>query len=171
MNIKELTEKTALAAPPSQEQLFRVEKQIERDGVEMGVLENGVPYLSETGLARMCGVARRSIRDLAADWNNEKTKPRGQRIQEKLIELGYTEPNLFVKATDSGVAVNAYTEPVCLANLSTTLLTHPLRKRKLRTRFGLSRRLRLGHISMPLLDTAQKQKFWRGGSITTTALT
>ena len=117
MNIKELTEKTALAAPPSQEQLFRVEKQIERDGVEMGVLENGVPYLSETGLARMCGVARRSIRDLAADWNNEKTKPRGQRIQEKLIELGYTEPNLFVKATDSGVAVNAYTEPVCLAIL------------------------------------------------------
>nr|DAS38773.1 MAG TPA: hypothetical protein [Caudoviricetes sp.] len=31
MNIKELTEKTALAAPPSQEQLFRV--LFERDGL------------------------------------------------------------------------------------------------------------------------------------------
>lgn len=101
--------------PPSQETLFRVEKQTERDGVEMGVLENGIPYLSESGLARMCGIARRSIRDLSAEWENEKLKPRGQKIQEKLVELGYSENSLFVKATDNGIQINAYTEPVCLA--------------------------------------------------------
>lgn len=30
--------------------LPQVEKQVEYQGVEMGVLENGVPYLSERGL-------------------------------------------------------------------------------------------------------------------------
>ena len=32
-------------APKPQIELFRVEKQATIDGVEMGVLENGVPYL------------------------------------------------------------------------------------------------------------------------------
>jgi hypothetical protein len=37
-------------APKPQIELFRVEKQATIDGVEMGVLENGVPYLTESGL-------------------------------------------------------------------------------------------------------------------------
>lgn len=116
-NIKDLVQKLTIQTPPSQETLFRVEKQIERDGVEMGVMENGIPYLSESGLARMCGISRRSIRELAADWSTERSKPRGQIINTKLIELGYTEETLFVRATDNGTAINAYTEPVCLALL------------------------------------------------------
>jgi len=38
--------------PPIQMKLFQVEKQIEHDGVEMGVLENGIPYLTESGLVQ-----------------------------------------------------------------------------------------------------------------------
>lgn len=38
---------TDLVPPPVQPELFHVEKQVEFDGVEMGVLENGVPYLTE----------------------------------------------------------------------------------------------------------------------------
>lgn len=58
--------------------LFHVEKQVEYDGVEMGVLENGIPYLSENGLARLCGISRPTLRSLAASWPEEKTKKRGQ---------------------------------------------------------------------------------------------
>lgn len=43
-------------ATPLQQELFHVERQIEIDGVEMGVLENGIPYLTGRGLERMCGV-------------------------------------------------------------------------------------------------------------------
>lgn len=44
---KKLGEKTMNLppAPKPQIELFRVEKQATIDGVEMGVLENGVPYL------------------------------------------------------------------------------------------------------------------------------
>ena len=33
-----------LGPTPFQHELFHVEKQVEHDGVEMGVLENGIPY-------------------------------------------------------------------------------------------------------------------------------
>ena len=36
----------------SQLELFQVETQIEFEDIELGVLENGTPYLSESGLAR-----------------------------------------------------------------------------------------------------------------------
>ena len=42
-----------LGPPPTQEDLFHIEKQAEVNGVEMGVLENGIPYLTESGLAQM----------------------------------------------------------------------------------------------------------------------
>ena len=71
---------TNLVPPPLQVQteLFVVERQIEIDGVEMGVLENGLPFLTESGLARMCGIDRKVLNRLAANWLVERHKPRGE---------------------------------------------------------------------------------------------
>lgn len=96
---------------------FHVEKQVEHDGVEMGVLENGIPYLTESGLARMCGIDRKVLNRLAIGWNDEKIKPRGQKINQLLLKSGYTENTLFLKSEHKGQEINAYTEPVCLAVL------------------------------------------------------
>lgn len=106
-----------LVPPPAQGDLFHVEKQIEYQGVEMGVLENGVPYLSESGLARMCGIDRKVLNRLAIGWDEEKNKPRGQQIAQLLEKAGYHENTLFLKSEYKGSPVNAYTEPVCLALL------------------------------------------------------
>ncbi|MBU9272718.1 hypothetical protein [Burkholderia gladioli] len=97
--------------------LFHVEKQAEIDGVEMGVLENGIPYLTESGLARMCGIDRKVLNRLAIGWNDERFKPRGRQISQLLEQSGYSEPTLFLKSEHKGVEINAYTEPVCLALL------------------------------------------------------
>ena len=61
MKNKLLAEKIALSSAGVSGTLFKAEKQAERDGIEMGVLENGMPYLSEAGLARLCGVARSTL--------------------------------------------------------------------------------------------------------------
>jgi len=117
---KELAPKNGFSVPAplySQGNLFHVEKQVELDGVEMGVLENGVPYLTESGLARMCGVDRKVLNRLAANWSDEKTKERGMAINQLLEISGYTENELFLKSELNGSPVNAYTEPVCLALL------------------------------------------------------
>lgn len=113
-----LPKKVSLGPPPEEQQvLFHVEKQIEYDGVEMGVLENGIPYLTESGLARMCGIDRKVLNRLAINWPEEKHKGRGSQIADLLAQAGYTENSLYLKSENKGVEINAYTEPVCLALL------------------------------------------------------
>ena len=116
--INEIVVKTAdLVPPPLQQELFKVEKQIEYDGVEMGVLENGIPYLTESGLARMCGIDRKVLNRLAINWTEQRLKPRGKKIDSLLKQLNYHEDELFLKSNHKNTTVNAYTEPVCLALL------------------------------------------------------
>lgn len=115
-----LSQKTPDLVPPTklvQTTLFQVEKQCEIDGVEMGVLENGVPYLTESGLARMCGIDRKVLNRFAQNWQDEKNKPRGQKINSILLESGYTESTLFLESALGNTKINAYTEPVCMALL------------------------------------------------------
>lgn len=106
-----------LGPPPTQGVLFHVEKQVEYRGIEMGVLENGTPYLTESGLARMCGADRKVINRLASNWQDEKSKPRGKKIVKLLKSFNYDENFLFVPSEYNGSRINAYTEPVCMAIL------------------------------------------------------
>lgn len=67
--INALGSKNVVSVPPlKQAELFHIDKNIEIDGVEMGVLDNGTPYLSESGLARMCGIDRKALNRMAANW-------------------------------------------------------------------------------------------------------
>lgn len=107
-NNNELTKNKALLVPGGiyeQGSLFHVEKQVEKDGIEMGVLENGVPYLSESGLARMCGVDRKVLNRLAINWQEEKKKDRGMAISNLLEESGYTDGELYLKSEHNGAIV------------------------------------------------------------------
>lgn len=102
---------------PQQLYFYQVEKQVQYDGIEMGVLENGLPYLSESGLARMCGIDRKVLNRMAENWQEEKNRPRGCKINELLLKSGYTEEKLFIESQFNNVKVNVYTEPVCIALL------------------------------------------------------
>ena len=106
-----------LVPPPSQGELFHVEKQVEINGIEMGVLESGIPYLTESGLARMCGIDRKVLNRLASNWLEERHRPRGTKINELLLAARYTEDALFLRSENNGSPINAYSEPVCLALL------------------------------------------------------
>ncbi len=102
---------------PQQLYLYQVEKQIQYDGIEMGVLENGLPYLSESGLARMCGIDRKVLNRMAENWTEEKSRPRGIKINELLRNSGYNENKLYIASEFNNQKINAYTEPVCIALL------------------------------------------------------
>jgi hypothetical protein len=102
---------------PIQRNLFHVEKQVEINNIEMGVLENGIPYLTGRGLESMCGVSHGPFHRLTSNWAEEKYKPRGQEILKLLIEANYTEESLFIRAEIGGKEITAFTEPVCLALL------------------------------------------------------
>jgi hypothetical protein len=104
---------------PIQMTLFNIATQKEVDGVEMGVLDNGITYLTESGLARMCGIDRKSLNQIATMWDKGSESPRLLSIVEKLQAAEYREPSLYLKSFDEarGQEVNAYPGPVCLALL------------------------------------------------------
>src|ERR1043166_8176918 len=83
----------------------------------MGVLSDGTPYLTQRGLARMCGIHHKVIFDLANDWEQEKTKPRGKRILELLAAQGQSGDSLFIRTKGKTGETQAYTDAVCMAVL------------------------------------------------------
>ncbi|MDV7340489.1 hypothetical protein RYZ26_12860 [Terasakiella sp. A23] len=115
-------DKVSVKVPPSLSvsglPLFASEKSAEIDGIGMGVLTNGVPYLTQAGVARLCGVGASSIRALAGDWKNERDKPRGLFINDILKEHKYFDDNLFIKVeVGTNQEINAFPDVVCMAIL------------------------------------------------------
>ena len=88
-------------------------------GIEMGVLENGIPYLTQRGLAEMTGAARRSIQEITEEWEEAQTTGvwRGRMIyfRDYLTKSGFDEPSLFIEITKDGSPHYAYPDMVCTA--------------------------------------------------------
>lgn len=103
-------------SPAVQLALFPVtEKEV--DGIQMGVLSDGSPYLTLRGLARMCGVDHAPLLRLANNWAEEQSKPRGTRIKELLAAQGYGGESLYIRTTSKGIETHAYSDAVCMALL------------------------------------------------------
>ncbi len=104
--------KTVKMAQPD---LFHSDIQkIADNGVEMGVLENGIPYLSQKGIVKMSGIPETTFRRFVKRWGEVET-PEYSAIKKLMVEKNYTNNNLFLKIEVNGTKTYAYTEPVCLA--------------------------------------------------------
>ncbi len=119
-----------LTNTPEKESAFKIEQQVSLNGIEMGVLENGVPYLSQNGLAKMCGVSAVTISLMSDSWNEEKNKPRGKKINDLLLQRGYVEKTICIQGELNGQIINAFPEPVCLAILEYYAFESPNPKKK-----------------------------------------
>ena len=118
---KDLVAKSEQApATPKQLKLdlgIEVEKVV--GGIEMGVLENGIPYLTQRGLAEMTGAARRSIQEITEEWEEAQSSGvwRGRMVyfQDYLSKAGFEEQRLFIEITKDGSPHYAYPDMVCMA--------------------------------------------------------
>lgn len=112
-----------LPAPPKQFHLdvgIQVEKSV--GGIEMGVLGNGLPYLTQSGLARMSGSSRPTIFDITKEWEEKIEDPvlgkgRNDFLKEYLFRNGFTESSLYLAIEKDGSTHFAYPEIVCMAVL------------------------------------------------------
>lgn len=88
------------------------------DGIEMGVMNNGTPYLGARGLAALCGVAPSVIITLVKDWQADlRFKPRGQAIEKLILEQGGDPSELYVPITIEGKTYHAINDTNCMAIL------------------------------------------------------
>lgn len=95
---KVLNKNNALSkAPPEQTVLdLGVETQKTINGVEMGVLENGIPFLTQVGLAKIAGAKRSQIYEITQEWEEHYeddviTKGRLSFLRDYLFKQGYTD--------------------------------------------------------------------------------
>jgi hypothetical protein len=103
---------------PIQLDLLRIERQIEIDGVGMGVLSNGTPFLTGRGLARLCGVNAGRMSEMASSWNTGGGTSAAAKIREILVErTGDIPAKPFVEVKQRSGNFYAYPDDVCLAVL------------------------------------------------------
>ncbi|WP_240651662.1 hypothetical protein [Serratia microhaemolytica] len=98
--------------------------EVERDvnGVEMGVLENGISYLTQRGLSEITGISRPAIQGITKEWEelfdeDFLGKDRISFFKDYLFKNGYREPKLYIETTQNGSVHFAYPDVVCMAFL------------------------------------------------------
>ncbi|HHQ6552445.1 TPA: hypothetical protein ACSTJZ_002320 [Serratia fonticola] len=89
------------------------------DGIPMGVLSDGTPYLTLYGLAKLCGIDEAPLRLFTSNWDSEKSKPRGSKVESYLALRGHKNvEKLFTRTTNKqGVETHAYPDYVCMSIL------------------------------------------------------
>lgn len=92
-----------------------VEREV--DGVGMGVLSDGTPFLNIRGLARMCGVDHSNIIRITADWMEEPAKTRVRKIRELVRAQGADDNVAFIALVKEGTIHHAIPAAVCMAIL------------------------------------------------------
>jgi len=119
---KTLTDSKALALATPRQGVLDLGVDIERvvGGIEMGVLENGLPYLTQRGLAEMSGASRKAIFDITQEWEEAQRTgvfPRGRMtfFRDYLAKAGFDEPQLYIEIMKDSSPHYAYPDVVCTA--------------------------------------------------------
>lgn len=119
---KTLSGKNALAPATPKQGVLDLGVEVERvvGGVEMGVLENGLPYLTQRGLAEMSGAARKTIQELSQEWEEAQASgvfPAGRMtfFRDYLSKAGFDEAQLYIEIMKDSSPHYAYPDVVCMA--------------------------------------------------------
>jgi hypothetical protein len=120
--INKLGGKMALQPASPRQGVLDIGVQVQQDvnGIEMGVLENGMPFLTQVGLANIAGISRSVIYDITQEWgarfdDEVLGKGRFAWLRQYLGERGYNEPQVYVETKSGGQAHYAYPDIVCMA--------------------------------------------------------
>ena len=116
---------SVLAANPGSKEIARTQpffdlgiaKDAEINGIGMGVLKDGTPYLNQRGLARLCGVENAHIGTISSQWNEADQKPRIRTIKQTLSKMNVSYAAAHVEIPHKGIVHYCYPADVCLAVL------------------------------------------------------
>lgn len=117
-----MNSKLKVAAPKQIPLDLGIEIQRDINGVEMGVLENGMPFLTQRGLSEVAGVHRSVIQAITKEWEEHYDdevigKERISFFKHYLFSNGFNEPALHLQIVQNGVINYAYPDIVCMAFL------------------------------------------------------
>lgn len=94
-----------------------IDRERDVEGIGMGVLSDGTPYLSQRGLAALCGVQNAHIGTISSQWDDDIQKPRITTIKGILHEAGSNINRPHIEILHKGTVHYCYPAEVCLAVL------------------------------------------------------
>lgn len=86
----------------------------EVDGIEMGILDDGTPYVTSRGLASLCGVAVSAILTQKKQW---AAGNRSSKLAKLLLGQGFDRPELCGTCIVKGTKQDAWTDDVAMVML------------------------------------------------------
>lgn len=81
----------------------------EIDGIHMGVMLDGTPFIGLRGLSRLTGIDHAPLLRFANNWGEEVSKPRGKTIYDLLVKQGHPGDLLYTRIV--GIYGEAYAFP------------------------------------------------------------
>lgn len=96
---------------------LRIECERDIDGIGMGVLSDGTPFLTGRGLARLIDIENLHIRTISQDWGESPQKPRISGIKDILAKRGISVAAPHIAVNDGHRIIHAFPDVVCLAVL------------------------------------------------------
>ena len=81
----------------------------------MGVLSDGTPFLTQRGLAALCGVENAHIGTISNQWKEPIPKPRINKVRDILARNGHHLAEAHVAVRVGGTTYYAYREEISLA--------------------------------------------------------
>lgn len=116
---------------------LQIQRQIEIDGIGMGVLTDGTPFLTGRGLARLCGINNARIVEISADWDNESAPSAIAKIKEILSSRGISLDKPHVEIKQRSGDFYAYSDFICLAVLEFYAFDAPRTREEAKKNFRL----------------------------------
>ena len=124
MRKNNLKPKSGRQVPPSKQLSLEFEPRVQKKvfGIEMGILRNGTPYLTQKGLAALVGVSPKAIRKIDKEWSRGyggpiQDKTRLGFLQRQLFKEGFDSRRLYRKVKKGKSTHYAYPEVVCMVVL------------------------------------------------------
>lgn len=113
-----MTDNTLPSTTPTQMKLdLKIEAEREVNGIGMGVLSDGTPFLTVRGLARMCGIEHSQIVRMTAAWQDNPQKPREAKVRELIRDQGMDDSVAFIATMKNGLVYHLVPSAVCMAVL------------------------------------------------------
>lgn len=116
---------------------LQIQKQIEIDGIGMGVLTDGTPFLTGRGLARLSGVNNARVVELSADWGRAAPTTMAHKVKEILEARGIFLDRPHVEIKQRSGDFYAYPDTVCLAVLEYYAFDSPRTREQAKKNFRL----------------------------------
>lgn len=92
------------------------------NGIEMGVLNDGTPFLTGRGLARVCGISNSTLVNWGESTPEIGDSHRNGIMAELLVANGFQDNRFFIRVPNgiqfgTEASINAYPDDVCMAFL------------------------------------------------------